>query len=130
MRVLIIDDSAVMRMIVERMLRQTSLEVEEVVFAGNGMEGLAALEADAGAGAPIHLVLCDVQMPVMSGLEFLAEKRRRGLSPEVQIVMVTAEGNDAHGVEAIAAGAHGYISKPFTLEQMQQTVAALMQCAA
>ncbi len=65
-RALIVDDSSVMRKIVERSLRQAGLELEEVVEAGNGAEALAAL----GKGA-VDLILCDINMPVMDGLEFV-----------------------------------------------------------
>jgi two-component system, chemotaxis family, chemotaxis protein CheY len=129
MRVLIVDDSAVMRMIVERMLRQAGVKLAEVLQAANGEEGLAALERNASA-KPLDLILCDVQMPVMNGLDFLLEKRHRNLAPGVPVVMITAAGADPHVLEAIDAGAQGYISKPFTLQQMQRSVVSLLPCAA
>jgi two-component system chemotaxis response regulator CheY len=129
-KVLIVDDSVVMRMIVERVLRQAGVDLGEVLYAGNGMEGLAALERGTASGAPLNLILCDVQMPVMGGLDFLLEKKRRNLAPGVPVLMITAEGSDPQVLAAIAAGAQGYISKPFTLEQIQRSVASLLPCAA
>ena len=129
-RVLIVDDSVVMRMIVERVLRQAGLDVGEVLYAANGVEGLAALEETAASDEPLDLVLCDVQMPVMDGLDFLLEKQRRNLAPGVPVLMITAEGSDPQVLEAIAAGAQGYISKPFTMEQMLSRLASLLPCAA
>jgi two-component system chemotaxis response regulator CheY len=129
-KVLIVDDSVVMRMIVERVLRQAGLDVEEVFYAANGVEGLAALEKTAASDEPLDLVLCDVQMPVMNGLDFLLEKQRRNLAPGVPVVMITAEGSDPQVLAAIAAGAQGYISKPFTMQQMQRSVASLLPRAA
>ena len=130
MKVLIVDDSVVMRMIVERVLRQSGLDVGEVLYAANGVEGLAALEKTEASGKPLDLVLCDVQMPVMNGLDFLREKQRRNLAPEVPVVMITAEGGDPQVLAAVAAGAQGYISKPFTMQQMQSSIASLLPRAA
>ena len=65
-RALIVDDSSVMRKIVERSLRQAGIELEKVVEAANGAEALAALQDNA-----VDLILCDINMPVMDGLEFV-----------------------------------------------------------
>jgi two-component system chemotaxis response regulator CheY len=116
MRVLIIDDSVVMRSIVARALRQSVLEVDEVLEARNGSEGLAALEENT---APLDLILCDVHMPLLDGTGFLLEKRNRNLAPGIPVIMITADTSDPYLLRAISAGADGYISKPFTLEQMQ-----------
>ena len=129
MRVLIVDDSVVMRMIVERALRHAGLDLFEVLQAANGVEGLAALETAGASGAPLDLILSDVHMPVMDGLEFLLEKQRRNLAPGVPVVMITADSDDTHVSQAIAAGAQGFISKPFTIQQMQTRVAALLLSA-
>jgi two-component system chemotaxis response regulator CheY len=123
-RVLIVDDSAVMRKIVERALRQAGLDLGEVLVAGDGAAGLAALEGCA-AGGGLDLILSDLHMPVMDGLEFLAERRRRGLAPGVPVLMITGDGCDPRVAEAIAAGADGYISKPFTAAQVQERIALL-----
>ena len=65
-RALIVDDSSVMRKIVERSLRQAGIDLEKVVEAGNGAEALAALRQN-----KVDLILCDINMPVMDGLEFV-----------------------------------------------------------
>jgi two-component system chemotaxis response regulator CheY len=126
MRVLIVDDSAVMRRIVEGALRHSGLELTEVLQAANGAEALATLERAAAEHQPFHLILCDVHMPILDGLGFLIEKPRRNLAPGVPVVMITADATDPHLLRAIAAGAQGYISKPFTLGQMQASVASLL----
>ncbi|MDP9050374.1 MAG: response regulator [Acidobacteriota bacterium] len=123
MRVLIVDDSAVMRRIVERALRHSAPDLAEVLEAANGLEALAVLEQT--SEQPLDLILCDVHMPVMDGLGFLIEKPRRDLAPGVPVVMITADATDPHLLRAIAAGAQGYISKPFTLEQMHASVISL-----
>lgn len=119
---LIIDDSSVMRKIVERSLRQAGLELSEVKEAGNGAEALALL-----ATSRVELILCDINMPVMDGLEFV--KRLKGIANAqgVPVVMITTEGGETHVVEALSAGARGYIRKPFTPDQVREQVLPLVE---
>jgi two-component system chemotaxis response regulator CheY len=129
MRVLIIDDSAVMRKIVEGALRHAGLHVE-VLEAANGLEGLAALEQAAAQGKSLDLILCDVHMPGLDGLGFLLETPKRNLASGVPVVMITADAADPYLLRAIAAGADGYISKPFTLREVQASLSAVLGIAA
>lgn len=126
MRVLIVDDSVVMRMIVERALRQTGLGMREVLQAGNGAEGLEILAATDAERKPIDLIMSDIHMPVMNGLEFLHERHLRKLAPGVPMVMITADPSDPMVHMAISSGADGYILKPFTLDQVRTTIAKLL----
>jgi two-component system chemotaxis response regulator CheY len=128
MRILIIDDSVVMRKIVENALRHSGLQLDEALHAADGVEGVAVLER-AALNQPLDLILCDVHMPRMDGLSFLREKPRRNLAPGVPVVMITADETDPHLPQAIAAGAQGYISKPFTLEQMRASVAPWLKAS-
>ena len=116
-RALIIDDSSVMRKIVERSLRQAGIELEKVVEAGNGAEALSALRQ-----TPVDLVLCDINMPVMDGLEFIRQMGSVEQAKGVPVVMITTEGSESHVVEALSHGARGYIRKPFTPEQVKEHV--------
>ncbi len=125
-RVLIVDDSFVMRRILESALRLANLHLTEVLHAANGVEGLAALEESATENQPLNLILCDVHMPVMNGLDFLLEKQRRNLAPGVPLVMITADATDPQVLQAVAAGAQGAISKPFTLERIKTCVESLL----
>ena len=122
MRALIIDDSAVMRKVVERALRQAGIDLSEVLQAANGLEGLAQLRNS----GPCELILSDINMPVMDGLQFLEQRREEGLAPGVPVVMITTEGSEPLVLRAIAAGARGYICKPFTPEQVRARVLPLL----
>jgi two-component system, chemotaxis family, chemotaxis protein CheY len=115
---LIVDDSSVMRKIVERSLRQAGIELEKVLEASNGAEALAALNANSA----IDLVLCDINMPVMDGLEFVREAAKLPSAKDIPIVMITTEGSESHVVQALTAGARGYIRKPFTPDQVKEHV--------
>jgi two-component system chemotaxis response regulator CheY len=116
-RVLIVDDSSVMRKIVERSLRQAGIDLTQVVEAGNGAEALAALQ-----GGPVDLILCDINMPVMDGLEFIKQLPGVENAKGVPVIMITTEGSEAHVVQALSCGARGYIRKPFTPEQVKTQV--------
>lgn len=120
-RALIVDDSSVMRKIVERSLRQAGLGLAQVLEAGNGAEALAAVEAN-----KVDLILCDINMPVMDGLEFVKQLARVENAKGVPVVMITTEGSEGHVVRAISAGAKGYLRKPFTPEQVKEHVLAVL----
>lgn len=123
-RTLIVDDSSVMRKIVERALRQAGLELTVVHEAGTGLEGLDVLKSK-----PVDLILSDINMPAMDGLEFLRQIRSQNLAPGVPVVMITTESSEEHVKQAILAGAKGYIRKPFTAEQVKERVLPLVNAA-
>jgi two-component system, chemotaxis family, chemotaxis protein CheY len=127
-RALIIDDSAVMRKVIERALRQAGLELSEVLQASNGEEALQALRDNQGSGG-LALILSDINMPVMDGLQFLEARKQENLAQGVPVVMITTEGNESFVLRAIAAGAQGYICKPFTAEQVKARVLPLLRAA-
>jgi two-component system chemotaxis response regulator CheY len=130
MRILIVDDSAIMRKIVESALRHAGLETAEILTSANGAEALATLEALAARDQSLNLILCDVHMPVMDGVGFLTGKSIRNLAPDVPVVMITADSSDPDLRQAIATGAQSYIEKPFTLAQIKSRVTALLSGAA
>ena len=129
MRALIVDDSAVMRKVIERTLRQAGLALTEVLEASNGEEALQTLRANQENAVPIALILSDINMPVMDGLQFLETRRQENLAQGVPVVMITTEGNESFVLRAIAAGAQGYICKPFTAEQVMVRVLPLLKAA-
>jgi two-component system, chemotaxis family, chemotaxis protein CheY len=120
-RALIVDDSSVMRKIVERSLRQAGIDLSEVFQAGNGAEALTVLK-----GNPVDLILCDINMPVMDGLEFIKQLAGIENAKNVPVVMITTEGSEAHVVQALSCGARGYIRKPFTPEQVKEHVVPVL----
>jgi two-component system chemotaxis response regulator CheY len=121
---LIVDDSSVMRKIVERSLRQAGLDPLVVYEAGSGVEGLEVLKVK-----QVDLILSDINMPSMDGLEFLRQIRAQNLAPGVPVVMITTESSEEPVKQAIEAGARGYIRKPFTAEQVKERVLPLIHAA-
>ena len=120
-RALIVDDSSVMRKIVERSLRQAGMESLIIAEAGSGVEGLEVLKAQR-----FDLILSDINMPSMDGLEFVRQLRGQQLADGVPVVMITTESSEEHVKHAIQAGANGYIRKPFTADQVKQRVLPLL----
>lgn len=123
-RALIVDDSSVMRKIVERSLRQAGLDPLLVHEAGSGTEGVDILRSQT-----VDLILSDINMPSMDGLEFLRQIRLQELAPGTPVVMITTESSEEHVKQAIQAGAQGYIRKPFTAEQVKERVLPLLAVA-
>jgi len=128
-RALIIDDSAVMRKVIERALRQSGIDFLEILQASNGEEALEILRGDTASTMKIGLIISDINMPVMDGLQFLEARRDQQLAVGVPVVMITTEGSEPFVLRAIAAGAQGYICKPFTAEQVKARVVPLLEAA-
>ncbi|HEX4020055.1 MAG TPA: response regulator [Acidobacteriaceae bacterium] len=120
-RALIVDDSAVMRKIVERTLRQGGMDLTTVAEAANGEEALAILRRQT-----VDLILCDINMPGMDGLELLQQMQVEKLARQVPVVMITTESSESHVRSALMNGAQAYIRKPFTPEQIQERVLPLV----
>ena len=120
--VLIVDDSSVMRKIVERCLKQAGVEIGTLHEANDGWEGLTVVQQN-----PIDLILCDINMPTMDGLEFLKVLQTAEQAKGVPVVMITTEGSEDRVYEALSSGARGYIRKPFTPEQLREQVAPLLE---
>jgi len=121
-RVLIVDDSSVMRKIVGRSLRQAGLDVLQVLEASNGSEALSLAREN-----PLDLILSDINMPLMDGLEFVRQLRGIESAHEIPVVMITTEAGEALVVQALSLGASAYIRKPFTPEQIKERVIPLLR---
>jgi two-component system chemotaxis response regulator CheY len=113
MKVLVVDDSKAMRMIVTRALRQAGLPDLEVIDADNGR-----MAYDAILAAAPDLVLCDWNMPEMNGLELLEALNEAGV--RVKFAFVTSESTAQIRAKARAAGALFLLSKPFTPQSLKE----------
>jgi two-component system, chemotaxis family, chemotaxis protein CheY len=117
MRVLLIDDSSTMRKIQRRALN--SLGIEDIDEAANGKEGVEKLIAD---GYSYTIVMCDMNMPEMGGLDVLKAVRADPNSKGIPIIMCTSVADKEQVMEAIKNGATNYVVKPFTPEDLQKKV--------
>ena len=118
--VLIVDDSAAIRKILQRVLLQTDVALGKVMEAGDGVEALEILKAN-----KVGLILSDVNMPKMDGLQLLSRVKADPEYRDIPVVMVTTEGSQAKVMEAVTLGAAGYIRKPFTAEQIKEKLTGL-----
>ncbi len=118
MKILIVDDSKAMRLIVSRTLRQAGFDGYALEEATNGLEGLAAVRR----GAP-DLVLSDWNMPEMTGIEFLEALGKEPFAGK--FCFVTSESTDDMRERAKAAGATAFITKPFTADVFRETLTPL-----
>ena len=116
LRVLIIDDQEIMRKIIRRLLRESA--ITNVAEAENGLEGLEQL-ANPQIENP-DVILCDLDMDVMSGTEFIHKLRRhKGLSnPDVPVIVLTGEANDMVLEVAVQVGASTVLQKPLPPEEL------------
>ena len=118
MRVLVVDDFATMRRIVKNILRQIGFT--NIAEADNGKTALNELK---GGGA--DLILCDWNMPEMSGLELLTTMKSDDELKDIPFVMITAEAQKESIIEAVNAGVDSYIIKPFTAETIGEKLKKL-----
>jgi len=110
-----------MRKVVLRILKMADVDFEIALEAGDGLEALTLLRENR-----VALIMCDINMPTMSGLQLLEKIKEEKLAVGVPIVMVTTESSEPQVRQAILAGARGYIRKPFTVEHIKNNVRPLL----
>ena len=114
-RILIVDDSSVMHAYHRQVL--SAMPDCRLSFARHGKEALAKIEAEGGP----DVIVLDINMPVMDGLEFL--RRLRALQiPRPSVIIVSTEGKDDDLQRGLEAGADGYVRKPFKPKELQDLV--------
>ena len=119
--VLIVDDSNTMRKIVSRSLRQAGIDFDQILEAGDGQEALDVLAAN-----KVDVVLSDINMPNMTGLEFLKAKSEDAAIKDIPVIMISTETGADIIDEAKSYGAKGAIKKPFTPDLINETLGPLL----
>jgi DNA-binding response OmpR family regulator len=102
----------------------------QVSTAGDGAKALAALEAGVAAGAPPHIVLCDVMMPGLSGYDVVRRIREDYPSLLLPVILVSASGREEQVVQGLEAGADDYLTKPFGARELLARVQAQLRTKA
>lgn len=115
--ILVVDDSASLRQVVSIALKGAGYEVTEAV---DGKDALGKLK-----GQKIHLIISDVNMPVMDGIAFVKEVKKNATYKFTPIIMLTTESQEGKKLEGQAAGAKAWVVKPFKPEQMLSAVSKL-----
>ena len=117
-KILLVDDSASVRQVAGIALRRAGYETLE---ASNGKEGLALLD-----GGKLNLIVSDVNMPVMNGIEFLKAVKQHPTSKYTPVIMLTTEAGDDLKQQGREAGAKAWIVKPFQPQTLLDAVAKLI----
>jgi two-component system chemotaxis response regulator CheY len=113
-KILIVDDSASMRQLVDFALKDAGYEVVSAVHGKDGLDKLGASKVD--------MVITDLNMPEMDGITFIRQLRTMSGYRFTPVVMLTTESQETKKEEGKQAGASGWIVKPFTPEQLVDTV--------
>jgi two-component system chemotaxis response regulator CheY len=123
MKVLLVDDSKMMRGILKKIL--TELGGVEFVEAGDGVQAMEVLAATSGG---FQLILIDWNMPNMDGITLVGKIRTTDKA--TPLIMVTTEAEKTRIMEAIKAGVNNYVLKPFTPESLMEKVKLTLKIAA
>ena len=115
--VLVTDDSQIVRQVIIKTLSVAGVETNEIYQAGDGKEALALLDEK-----QIDLVISDLNMPVMSGIEMFEHMQKNEATKTIPVIVVTTDGSQTRIDELKAQGIKGYIRKPFTPEQIREVV--------
>ncbi|HOG16723.1 MAG: hypothetical protein A4E73_02830 [Syntrophaceae bacterium PtaU1.Bin231] len=115
--ILIVDDSNSMRAVIKKIVNMSGFHMDNCYEAGNGKEALAVL-----ADAWVDIIISDINMPEMNGLQMLGALKENQLYRDIPVVIVTTEGSAERMEEAMAGGAKGFIKKPFLPEDLKRTL--------
>ncbi|MCA9483615.1 MAG: response regulator [Nitrospina sp.] len=121
-KVLVVDDSSVMRQIIKNTLKQLGFGADNLADAEDGSMGLK--RATEGG---LDLIISDWNMPKMTGIEFLKAVRADGNIKGTPFLMVTSEADKDKIVEAVQSGVSQYIVKPFNANQLEEKIKAIFK---
>jgi two-component system chemotaxis response regulator CheY len=119
--ILVVDDSRIVRAVMKKTLVIAGVDVGELYEAGNGKEALTILDAKW-----VDLVLADINMPEMNGIELVETMKRKNLMETIPVVIVSTERSVTRIEELKAKGVREYLSKPFTPESIREVVDKLL----
>lgn len=120
--ILIVDDSQTMRKVIRKAITISGFDLGNCLEAGNGKEALEILDLH-----QVDLILADLNMPVMGGLEMIQELRKNKNYDQIPIVLVTTEGSEKRLEELQKIGVNGYIQKPFYPEMIRNILSQIVR---
>jgi len=121
-RVLIVDDSSVVRSMVKKAVAMAGLDIEEVHEAGNGREALEKLQSHW-----VDIVFTDLHMPEMTGIELVQAMARSGVLSTTPVVVVSSDPSESRVEELRRLGVRAYLKKPFRPEGFRAIVEEVLQ---
>ncbi len=120
-KVIVVDDSSVMRQIIKNNLKQLGFEQSNLVDAEDGEQALKMINED-----EVDLVIADWNMPKMTGIDLLKAIRSDGALKELPFMMVTSEADKEKIMEAVQSGVNQYIVKPFNATQLEEKIKEIL----
>lgn len=117
MRILIVDDSSMMRTMIKRVVSMTRVPVDEILEAGDGAEALRLLELH-----DVQLLLTDINMPVMNGADLLRRIAKNDRWRDLTRVIISTDGSTARREEAAELSVRCYLKKPFCREVLRDVL--------
>jgi len=117
MRILIVDDSSMMRAMIKRVVKLTNVPVEEILEAGDGAQALTLLQSH-----DVHLLLTDINMPVMDGADLLRAVAKDDRWRTLTRVIITTDGSTARREQAAELAVRCYLQKPFSPEVLRDVL--------
>ncbi|MBX2851222.1 MAG: response regulator [Phycisphaeraceae bacterium] len=122
LRILIVDDSPIIRSVIEKNIKLAELPVTECMHAGNGQEALNQLD-----GEWVDLALVDINMPVMNGVELIEKMKQDDLLKTIPVIVASTEGSQTRIDALKELGIAGYLRKPFTPEQFKEQITQVLE---
>ena len=119
--VLIVDDSRSMRAVIKKTISMSGFKMDQCLEAGNGREALDVLAKDW-----VDVIVSDINMPEMNGLEFLEELKKDNLLKAIPVIIISTEGSEKRIQNAFDLGAKGFIKKPFLPEEIKKVFYEVM----
>lgn len=113
--ILVVDDSATMRAVLKKTVMMSGVQIGELREAGNGKEALQVLE-----DAWMDVVLSDINMPEMGGVEFLREVKQNEVFRNIPVIFISTESSQTRMDEVASLGAAAYVKKPFMPEKIRE----------
>lgn len=120
-KILIVDDSIVVKAVMIKSLGQSEIPIKEIFEAANGKDALDILQM-----TPIDLVFADINMPVMSGVELVEKMHADARLKDIPVIIISTEGSATRMEYLKEMGIKAYVRKPFTAEQIQTAVRTVM----
>jgi len=122
LKILIVDDSPMIRSVIEKNIKLAGLPVEECLHAGNGQEALDLMQAQW-----VDLALVDINMPVMNGVELIARMKGDEVLRTIPVIVASTEGSETRIAELRGQGVNGYLRKPFTPEHFKEVITQTLE---
>ncbi len=120
--ILIVDDSKIVRTVIQRAIQLSGAEIGDIYHAANGQEALDTMAANW-----VDIVFADINMPVMDGVQMVEEMARRGLVADIPVVIVSTDRSELRMQQLKAQGVREYLNKPFTPESIRDILTTCLR---